>query len=142
ETPEGQQVIAEIKRESTVTFREIAITSREVPRATPASVIAATTMLPLAGGARLHIASDLPADVSIEISDTPGFECPRWTAPGKTGAYEAYHVDVTGLSPRQRRYWRATLRRARTSAVGPVRSFPVLPPAGDPGQVRLAIAAC
>jgi hypothetical protein len=141
-SPEGQQVVDEIKRESTVAFREIAITSRELPLHTPASPIAATTMLPLAGGARLHVASDLPAEVIVEVSETPRFEHPRRLAPGRTGPFEGYEVDARGLSPNRRAYWRARLRRRGTTAVGPVRSFPVLPPAGDPARVRLAIASC
>jgi hypothetical protein len=141
-TPLGQQVIDEIKRESTVTFREITISSREVPQPTAASVIAATTMLPLASGARLRVASDLPAEVSVEVSETAGFERPRRIASGRTGAFEGYEVNAQGLATGRRGYWRATLHRAGTSAVGPVRSFPVLPLAGDPGRVRLAIASC
>jgi hypothetical protein len=141
-TPEGQQAIHEIKRESTVAFREIAISSRESPRASPASVIAATTMLPLARGARLHVASDLPAHVTVEVAHTPGFERPRRLTPGRTGAYDGYHVDAEGFRPGHRAYWRATLRRAGTTAVGPVRSFPVLPAPGGAGHVRMVIAAC
>jgi hypothetical protein len=141
-SPEGQQVIDEIKRESTVAFRSITVTSREVGQSTPASVIAATTTVPLAIGARLRVASDLPAQVSVEVSDTPTFAHPRRLRPRRTGRFEAYETDVRGLAPRRRAYWRATLSRAGLTSVGPVRSFPVLPPAGDPGRARLAIASC
>ena len=141
-TPAGQEVIGEIRRESTVAFRAIAITSRDSPQPTPAAVVAATTGLPLAGGARLHVAADLPADVVVEVSGTPGFEHPRRVAATRTGAFDAATSHVRGLAPGGRAYWRATLRRAGTSTVGPVRSFPVLPGPGDPRRVRLAIAAC
>jgi hypothetical protein len=141
-SPEGRQLIDEIKRDSTVAFRSIAVTSREAPRATPASVIAATTTVPLAGGARLRVASDLAAHVSVEVADTPTFARSRRLRPSRTGPFEGYEVDVRGLSPRRRAYWRATLRRAGATSVGPARSFPVLPPAGDPGRTRLAIASC
>jgi hypothetical protein len=141
-TPLGQQVVDQIKRESTVAFREIVISSRRGRQPTPASVIAATTMLPLAGGARLHVATDLPAEVTVEVADTPRFERPRRLAPRRTGAFNGCVVDAEKLAAGRRAYWRATLRRGRTRAVGPVRSFPVLPPAGDPAPVRLAIAAC
>ena len=141
-SPEGQQIVDEIKRESTAEFHEIAISSHEAPRVTPASVVAATTMLPLATGGRLHVASDLPAKVAVEIADTPDFRRPRRLVPGRTGAFKGYTVDANGLAPQRRTYWRATLRRRGTRSIGPVRSFPVLPPAGGPGRVRLAIAAC
>lgn len=141
-TPPGQQVIDEIRRESTVTFRQIVISSHEAPRATSASVSAATTMLPLPGGARVHLASDLPAEVTVEISDTPRFDRVRRLAPGRTGAFEGFAADAHGLPPGQRAYWRAVLRRAGTTAVGPARSFRVLPPAGGHQRVRMAIAAC
>jgi hypothetical protein len=35
----------------------------------PASVIAATSGLPLGVGGRLHLASDLPADVIVEVDE-------------------------------------------------------------------------
>jgi PhoD-like phosphatase len=141
-TPVGAAVIAEIRRESTVAFREISISSGEPPRRTIPSVIAATTGLPRAGGARLHVASDVPARVDIELSRTPGFERPRRIAAGRTGAFDATELRAHGLKPGRRAYWRATLRRAGTRHVGPVRSFRVLPGRGDPRRVRLAIAAC
>lgn len=141
-SPVGQQVIAEIRRESTVVLREITVASAEPPGATPASVVAATTGVPRDGGARLHVASDLPADVTIEVANTPGFERPRRVAAGRTGELDAFAATVTGLKPGGRAYWRATLTRAGLAQAGPVRSFPVLPAAGDPARVRLAIAAC
>jgi hypothetical protein len=141
-TPEGQQIIAEIRRESTVAFREISIHTAEAPTVTPASVIAATTGVPRTGGGRLHVASDLPADVIVEVSETPGFKRPRRVAAGPTGHFAAYTAAAGELAFGHRAYWRATLRRGGATAVGPVRSFPVLPPTGDRGKVRLAIAAC
>jgi hypothetical protein len=141
-TPAGQQLLDEIKRESTAAFREIAISSHEAPQATAASVIAATSGLPLTNGARLRVATDLPADVIVEVAETTGFDHVRRLKPGRTGAFEGYTVDANALPPRRRAYWRATLRRAGATSVGPVRSFPVVPAAGDPARVRLAIASC
>ena len=63
-------------------------------------------------------------------------------APGRTGAFEGYRIDAEGLTQGRRGYWRATVRRAGTTAVGPVRSFPVMPPAGDPRPLRLVVASC
>ena len=141
-SPEGQQVIDEIRRESTVAFRQITISTHEPLQVTPASVIAATTGLPLVAGGRLHLATDLPAEVIVEVSQTPGFERPRPLRAGRTGAFEAYTHNASGFAPHQRAYWRAKLRRRGTTSTGPVRSFPVLPPPGDPGPVRVAIASC
>jgi PhoD-like phosphatase len=141
-TPVGQAVIGEIRRESTVALRKITISSSELPRATAPSLIAATTGLPHAGGARLHVASDLPARVEIELSRTPGFEHARRIAAGSTGSFDAKTLRAEGLEPGHRAYWRATLRRGGRRHVGPVRSFRVLPGRGDPRRVRLAIAAC
>jgi alkaline phosphatase D len=141
-TPAGQAIIDEIRRESTVAFREITISSAETPRRTVPSVIAATTGLPHAGGARLHVATDLPARVEIELSHTPRFEHPRRVAAGSTGAFDARALRVRGLKPGRRAYWRPVLHRGRTRYVGPARSFRVLPKRGDPRRVRMAIAAC
>jgi hypothetical protein len=141
-TPAGQAIVDEIRRESTVAFREISISSPEAPRTTAPSVIAATTGLPRAGGARLHVAADVPAHVEIELSRTPGFEHPRRISAGATGAFEAKALRARGLPAGRRAYWRATLRRGSAKNVGPVRSFRVLPGPGDPRRVRLAIGAC
>ena len=141
-TPEGQAIIGEIRRESTVTFGQIQLRSHETPRRTPASVIAATSTLPLVGGGRLRLATDLPAEVTIEVSETPGFEHPRRLAGGRTGAYEGFELSAHGLTPRRRAYWRARLRRRGAETIGPVRSFPVLPAPGHPGRVRVAVASC
>ena len=141
-SPEGQQLIDEIKRQSTVAFRAITITTTEAPLLTPASVIAATSTVPLAAGGRLRIASDLPAEVAVEVSDTPGFEHPRRLRSGRTGEFDAYEVDADAGASGRRLYWRPTLRRSGETSVGAVRSLPVLPPAGDPGRARLAIASC
>jgi phosphodiesterase/alkaline phosphatase D-like protein len=142
QTPVGQEVIAEIRRESTVTFREIVVSSNEAPRPTAPSIVAATTGLPRAGGARLHVASDLPARVEIEVSATPDFRRARRLAAKRTGAFDAATLAVGGLKSGRRAYWRATLHRSGLRHVGPVRSFPVLPSRGHPRRTRLAIAAC
>jgi len=139
-SPAGQQLIAEIKRESTVRFRKIAITTAEAVQPTPAAVVAATTGLPRTAGARLHVASDLPAEVVIEVADDAKFTFPRRLASGRTAKFDAYAVNAHELIGRT--FWRTTLRRAGTTSVGPVRSFPVLPAAGDGTKVRIAIAAC
>jgi hypothetical protein len=142
ESPAGQTVVGEIRRQSTVAFRRVAVTTAEALAATPASVVAATTGLPRAGGARLHVASDLPADVVVEVAGDAGFTRPRRVAAGPTGAFDAFTAEVRGLPAGERVFWRATLTRGETRTAGPVRGLRVLPAAGGPGRVRIAIGSC
>jgi len=142
ESPGGQALVTEIRRQSTVSLREITISSTEVPARTRASVVAATTGLPRDRGARLHVASDLPARVVIEIAEGPEFKQPLRIAEKRTGRFDALTVDVSKLPLERRAYWRATLRRRGTKTVGPVRSFPILPAAGRSGRTRLAVGSC
>ena len=142
ESPAGRQIVGAIRRESTVGFRQITIASAETPRPTPASVIAATTGVPRAGGTRLHVAGDLSGRVVIETADTSGFDRPRRLGEAITGAFDAVTIDARGLPFGKRAYWRATLHRAGVAQPGPVRSFPVLPAGGDAGRTRIAIGSC
>ena len=112
------------------------------PRPTAPKVIAATTGRPVAGGAELHIASDMPARATIELAYSPRFERPRLVRVGRTGPFAAATETVTGLKPGRRVYWRARLRRAGKRSTGPVRSFRVLPARGSEAPVRIAVAAC
>jgi hypothetical protein len=140
-TPVGAVLLGAIRERSTAAFARIELDARE-RRPTAASVIAATTGAPIAGGARLHVATDVPARVTIELSSSPDFERPRMVKAGLTGPFDAATVAVRGFPNSQRVYWRARTRRRRITTVGPVRSFRVLPPAGDPAHVRLAIGSC
>jgi PhoD-like phosphatase len=142
QTPAGQAFVAEIRRRSTVGFGRIVIESPERPRRTRPSVVAATTGAPFAAGARLQVAADLPAEVWLELSLSPGFRRKRIVRVGRTGAFEAVTRAVHRLPSGRRVYWRARLRRRGRSTRGPVRSFRVLPRAGGRGRVRLAVASC
>jgi hypothetical protein len=141
-TPVGQALIGEIARQSTVAFKEIVVRSRAKPGTSPASVIAATTGVPRPGGARLHVATDLPAEVEIETSRSPNLDRARRLRGERTGAFNALTATVRGLPAGRRVYWRARVRRAGATRVGPVRSFRVPPAAGSGRRVRLAIASC
>ena len=141
-SPIGQVLLNEIRRQSTVAFREVAVRPTKRPRPSPASVIAATTGLPGAGGARLHVATDLPAEVEIELSRTRNFDRVQRMPATRTGAFNALTVRPRGLPQGRRVYWRARLRRRGTARLGPVRSFRVPPEAGSGAKVRLAIASC
>lgn len=139
ESPAGQAMVGEIRRRSTVALRSVTVWSAEAPRVTMPSVIAATTGLPRDGGARLHVATDLPAEVQVEVSASASFARPRRLAAVATRAYEAASVPVAGLAPGSVAFWRATVRRRGVRAAGPVRSFAV---AGGAGEATLAIASC
>ncbi len=136
----GQAVVDEIRRRSTVAFREITVRSTGTPRPSGAAVLAATTGRPTKGGAELHIASDLPARAAIELSYSRRFRSARRIEAGRTDAFQAATKTVRGLEPGRRVYWRARLKRHGRVTVGPVRSFRV--PPGRRGATRIAVAAC
>jgi hypothetical protein len=138
-TPAGQAVVDEIRRRSTARFSEIVVSGTGTPGVTIPSVVAATTGRPVRRGAELHVAADLPARVTIEISRSPRFERARTVPVGRTGSFVAVTETVSGLTPGRRVYWRARLRRAGRTSVGPVRSFRV--PAAR-AEYRIAVAAC
>jgi phosphodiesterase/alkaline phosphatase D-like protein len=136
----GRTVVDEIRRRSTVAFREITVRAVGGPRPSRASVLAATTGPPVRRGAELHVACDLPARVTIEISHSRKFRNVRELDAGRTDAFRAVTKIVRGLDPGRRVYWRARLKRRGRVTVGPVRSFRV--PPGRRGEMRIAVAAC
>lgn len=139
-TPVGELIIEEIRRRSTAGFRSITVRSREAPAKTKPAVIAATSGAPIRGGARLQVATDVGADVELELSYSPRFRG-SWHVPaGRTGHFNATIKRVDGLDPGRRVWWRARLKRGGQRAVGPVRSFRVLPVGG--GRARVAVASC
>jgi alkaline phosphatase D len=136
----GQAVVAEIRRRSTVGFGEITVRAAARPRPSAAGVLAATTGPPVAGGAELHVASDLPARVAIELSYSRRFRHARRVEAGRTDSFQAATKRVRKLDPGRRVYWRPLLSRRGRVTVGPTRSFRVPPKTGD--AVRVAVAAC
>jgi hypothetical protein len=138
----GQAVVAEIRRRSTAGFGEIVVRAPARPRRSRPAVLAATTGAPVAGGARLQIAADMPARVSVEIAGSPHFTDPRVIEVGPTGDFAAAVRTVRGLEPGRRVWWRARLERRGRTSVGPVRSFRVLGPSSGAGSVRIAIGSC
>jgi hypothetical protein len=141
-SPLGQPVLGLIRERSTVAFAELAITARDAPGPTPASVIAATAGRPSRRGAVLRVASDLPARVEFEISADPRFRHPRRIRPRPTNSLHGASAVVERLAPGRQVYWRARLRRRGRVTLGPVRSFRALPDAGSRAPVRIAIGAC
>ena len=138
----GAAVVEEIRRRSTVAFARITVRSprRKPPRRSAAGVLAATTGPPLRGGAELHVASDVPARVAIDISYSPRFRKARRVAVGRTDAFGAVTSTVRDLEPGRRVYWRPVLSRRGRRTVGPTRSFRV--PPGPGAAARVAVAAC
>jgi hypothetical protein len=135
----GQQVLDTIRERSTAAFERVAVrTARR--RVTPAGVVAATNGAPLAHGANLRVAADLPARVEVEVADNPGFHGSRRLPVRRTGPFDSAIAAATGLPAGQRVYWRARVRRRRRETVGPVRSFRALPRAG--GRATVAIGSC
>jgi hypothetical protein len=141
-SPAGQAYLHQVRELSTAAFREIAVHSHERPHPSPASVVAATSGVPHPGGARLNIATDLPAQVAVEVSPDRGFRHARTLHPGRTGDFSALIASVGELPSGKRAYWRARVRRKGRERRGPVRSFRVLPRSGESHPVRIAVAAC
>ncbi|HEX2086844.1 MAG TPA: alkaline phosphatase D family protein [Solirubrobacteraceae bacterium] len=142
QTPPGQAVVSEIRERSTAVLAEVVVRSAERPRPTVPSVLAATTGAPVRGGARLRVATDVPARVLVDVSPDPRFRRFRTVDAGRTGAFEAALPSIQRLASGRTVFWRARARRRRREAVGPVRSFRVLPARGSGAPARVAIASC
>jgi phosphodiesterase/alkaline phosphatase D-like protein len=142
-TGAGRGVLDTIRERSTVAFAAIAVRTTQTPRPTTPSAVAATTGAPLRGGAILRVLTDVPARVRIEVAADPAFRTHRRTLSSRlTNDRQAVLARVTGLPHGRTVHWRARLRRHGVETLGPTRSFRVLPAAGSPQRVRLAIAAC
>ena len=142
DTAAGRAIVDEIRRRSTAGFRQIVVRSPERARPTSPTVVAATTGAPVAGGAELHVASDVPARATLELSYSPRFRRVRRVRLGRTGRFQAATKIVRGLEPGRRVYWRTRLRRRGRKVTGPLRSFRVPPRAGGRRPFRIAVAAC
>src|SRR6185436_8553120 len=92
---------------------------------------AATGGAPFTRGARVRIASDVPARVEIEFATNRAFRRSRHVNAGVTNDFDAALTELRRLAPGRRVWWRARLRRRGQTALGPVRSFRALPARGD-----------
>jgi hypothetical protein len=142
ESPAGQQVIGAIRERSTSAFSQIVVRASGRPRITRPSVVAATAGAPLAGGAKLRVAVDVPARVEIEIASDARFRHARRLPVSATNRFDAVLASASGLAAGRRVYWRARVRRRGSEKVGPTRSFRVLPRAGSSAPATIAIGAC
>src|SRR3954468_6526968 len=127
DTAVGEQLMARIRERSTAAFARIVVRTAEGPQPTVPSVIAATSGTPRLRGATLRVATDVPARVDFELSADPSFHRRRVLHAGVTDGFDAVLDNAAGLRPGRRVYWRARLRRRGHEALGPVRSFRVLP---------------
>lgn len=142
DSPAGEAYRAAVRERSTIGLRAISFSTSERLRPTAPSVVAATTTLPLRRAARVAVATDVPAAVTIELSRSPGFERSRLVPAGTTGEFDALTAAVGDLPAGRRVWWRARVRRAGRTAISPSRSFRVLPGPGDHLPLRIAVGAC
>jgi len=97
ETPAGQAVIGTIRERSTAAFREISVTTNEVFKVTEPSVVAATSGVPHKRGATVHVATDVPARVAIEVAARPDFRDARTVEIGATRDFDGCRSQGIGL---------------------------------------------
>ena len=142
QTAVGEQVLATIRERSTAAFSAIELRPAQRTRPTRASVVAATNGPPVARGALVRVAADVPARVEIEFATNPRFRRSRRVRAGITDDFDAVIAPLRRLPPGTRVYWRARLRRRRLETVGPARSFRVPPRAGGRAPARIAIGSC
>jgi PhoD-like phosphatase len=143
QTAIGEELLATIRERSTAVFESIILRSSEGPRPTKPAVVAATGATPFTRGARLRVASDVPARVEIEFATNRAFRRSRRVNAGTTNDFNAVLTELRRLTPGRRVWWRARLRRRGQTSLGPVRSFRALPARGDRrAQATIAIGAC
>ena len=142
ETAVGQELLGVIRERSTAAFSSIELRPAERPQRTLPSVVAATAGPPVATGARLRVASDVPARVEIEVARNARFRGSRRIRAGITDEFQAVVATVRALPPGSEVHWRARLRRGGRETVGPARSFRVPPRAGQGAPARVAIGSC
>jgi hypothetical protein len=141
-SPAGAELIGTIRERSTASFERIELRPAGATTATRPSVVAATASPLAGGGAALHVASDVPARVDLEISSHADFRDSRHVRAGRTDRFESAVADIAGMRPGHRVHWRARLRRGGREAVGPARSFRALPQAGSGVRATIAVGAC
>jgi hypothetical protein len=143
QTAVGQEVLATIRERSSAVFESITLRSSDGPRPTKPSVVAATGAAPFTRGARVRVASDVPARVEIEFATNRAFQRSRRVDAGTTNDFDAALSELRRLTPGRRVWWRARLRRRGQTTLGPVRSFRALPARGDRhARATIVIGAC
>ena len=142
DTPAGRAFVDQISTRSTAGFTWIEFEARTPLVEPAAALVTATTGAPVPGGVTVHVATDGPAEIAIEVAPTKGFVGARTIEAGRTDApFYAVAVDVTGLGPGVW-HWRPRIRAGSIESVGPARRFRVLPPPGDPTPFTIAYGSC
>lgn len=142
DTAVGAQVLGRIRERSTAAFTDIHLEPSDRFRVTRPGVVAATNGPPVSRGARLRVATDVPARVTIELAANARFRRSRRIALGTTDDFDAAIATVRDLTPGTTVHWRPRLRRRGRESVGPARRFRVPPRAGQAAPARVAIGSC
>ena len=142
ESPAGQPVIDVIRERSTASFRHFGVRTNESFGVTAPSVVAATTGVPGGRGTTVHVATDLPARVAIEVASGPGFRNPLRIDAGRTGDFEAATARIKATTGGETLYWRPVVSRSGRRATGPARTFRDVDGLESSASVKLAVAAC
>jgi hypothetical protein len=141
-TPAGQAFVDQIRSRSTAGFAWIELEARTPLVEPAAALVTATTGAPIAGGVTVHVATDGPAEIAIEVAPTRSFVGARTIEAGRTDApFYAVAVDVTGLGPGVW-HWRPRIRAGSIESVGPARRCRVLPPPSDPTPFTIVYGSC
>ena len=138
----GQALMAQIRERSTASIARITIEGSRAPGTTVPSVIAASAGRPLARGAVLRVATDVPARVEIELSRHADFRDSRILTANRRGELGGAFAKADGMPAGTRVHWRARVSRRGERAGGPPRSFKVPNARRDGGNARVAIGSC
>jgi hypothetical protein len=142
DTPAGRAFVNQVRTRSTAGFTWIELEARTPLVEPAAALVTATTGAPVPGGVTVHIATDGPAEIAVDVARTKSFARARTIEAGRTDApFYAVAVDVTGLGPGVW-HWRPRIRAGAIESVGPARRFRVLPPPGDPAPFTIAYGSC
>jgi hypothetical protein len=142
DTAVGQALMAQIRERSTASLARITIKGHGAPKTTVPSVIAASAGRPLASGATLRVATDVPARVEVELSRHADFRDSRTIVANRQGQFGGAFAKAQDLPAGRRVHWRARVSRRGERAGGPPRSFKVPPSREDGKSARIAIGSC
>src|SRR4051812_13992546 len=124
-SPAGAELIGTIRERSTAAFERIEVRPSDATTPTRPSVGAGPASPLAGGGAALHVATDVPARVDLEISSHADFRDSRHVRAGRTDRFESAVADIAGMRPGHPVHWRARPRPGRPGAGRPP---PRLPP--------------
>ena len=94
QSPAGAERRERVRQWSTARFDQVVVTSAETPRPTAPSVSAMASGMPVPGGARVTVVSDVPAEVLVEFAANPSFAGSSFVRAGRTDDFGAAMADV------------------------------------------------